>query len=164
MPQILHAASDVSISNWKNESGATTNLFASIDESVASDTDYIESGPDPANEVIRFALTQGVTDPTTSTGYGVNYRYGKTGTGQIDITVRVVEGASTVIASWTHTDVPETPVNQNQTLSTAQADSITNHNNLFFEYIANYVPSGGSSEASLSTGIQHSFWWLNHGD
>jgi hypothetical protein len=88
---------------WTNESGGTT-LYASIDEHLApNDADYIRSSNNPNNDVCRVSLGNPSVTPTQP--FEISYRYGKSGTAQIDITVTLKQGTTT-IASWTHTDVP----------------------------------------------------------
>lgn len=55
-------ASDISAGSWTNEVGGTTNLYASIDEVVANDTDYIQSAVVPSNDTVELALS--TLDPT----------------------------------------------------------------------------------------------------
>ena len=82
--------------NWTNEAAGTT-LFSLIDEASASDSDYIQSPVDPMLETCRVALDDatGASQPFT-----VRYRYNNYGT---ELRVRLVQGASTEIASWTET-------------------------------------------------------------
>jgi hypothetical protein len=87
---------------WKNET-AGTSLTPSIDEPlVPNDADFIRSANNPSNDICRVSLSNPggvVTQP-----FNVSYRYGKSGSAQIDITVTLKQG-STVIASWVHTNV-----------------------------------------------------------
>ena len=63
--------------------------------------------------------------------------YRPSGVNAINLTARLVQGASTVIASWTHIDIPTTYTEVTQTLTASQADAITNHADLYVELIAN---------------------------
>lgn len=98
----LSPDADASAGGWTNESGGTT-LYPSIDERFTpNDADYIRSSNNPSNDTCRVSLSNpsgAVAQPFT-----VSYRYGKSGTAQIDITVTLRQG-STTIASWTHTNV-----------------------------------------------------------
>src|SRR5829696_8460670 len=90
--------SDVTDGSWLNELGSNTNLYASLDETTASDTDYIispalSSGSSDTCEVGLTALT----DPSSSVSHTVSYRYRAQGTGTMDLTVRLMQGA-TIIA------------------------------------------------------------------
>lgn len=132
-PQYARPASDISIGAWTTETGSASNLFASIDETTANDADFIRSNGSPRNSVCIIGLS-GVTDPVSSTGHAYRYRYAKdvANSGRIDLTVRLRQGA-TLIAEWTHTDISTTLTTASQTLSGAEADSITDYNALRFE-------------------------------
>ena len=54
--QTARPAADVSDGGWLNEVGSATNLFESINESAASDADYIESGATPVNDAAELEL------------------------------------------------------------------------------------------------------------
>lgn len=132
---VMPPVSDVSAGGWTTNTGATTNLYAAIDEPTADDSDYIQSEPTPVNSPTVVALAA-ATDPGVSTGHVISYRYQMSGTGQIDLVVDLMQGG-TVIASWTHTSIPASWVTASQTLSGAQADSITDYSNLRLRFTAN---------------------------
>lgn len=130
-PQLIHMGSDISAGGWTPSTGAT--LYGVIDESVASDADYIQSGVSPSHDVceVKFASA---TDPVRSDEHVVRYRISSTsGTGNID--VKLYCGA-TLIHTWTHTSVPSTPTTFTQVLSGAEADSITDYTNLRMKFDA----------------------------
>jgi len=118
---------------WTDQSGGTS-LFAAIDEIVASDADYIKSASNPVNDTCKISLS----DPTVSPAqpFVILYRYRKDGTGQIDLTVRLLEG-TTQIGTWTHTDITGTFTDVSQTLTGGEFSSITDFTNLFLEFKAN---------------------------
>ena|SRR5215203_549705 len=134
--QIAVPISDISDGSWLNELGSNTNLFASIDESAASDVDYIISSAlgSGSSDTCEVGLTS-LTDPTSSSGHTVSYRYRAQGTGTMNLTVRLMQGA-TIIASWTHTSVSTTYATATQTLSGAEADAITNYTDLRLRFVA----------------------------
>jgi len=45
----------------------------------------------------------------------------------------------TLIAEWTHTNIPSAWTGQAQTLSGGQADAITDYANLFLRFVSNQV-------------------------
>jgi hypothetical protein len=55
--------------------------------------------------------------------------------GSFDLTVKLMQG-TTVIASWTHLNVTGTWTQQNQTLTSAQANAITDYTDLRLQFIA----------------------------
>ncbi len=112
-------ASDVSAGGWTASSGS--DLFAMIDEASPSDADYIRTST-PA-DVCTVALGS-LSDPSASTGHKISYRIG--GDGVSGIQVDLLQN-TTAIASWTHDPAPATPTTFTQTLSGAEADSITNY-------------------------------------
>ncbi len=130
-PQLVHMGSDISAGGWTPSTGAT--LYGVIDEAVASDADYIQSGVSPSHDVceIKFASA---TDPVRSDEHVIRYRISSTsGTGNMD--VKLYCGA-TLIKTWTHTNVPATPTTYTQVLSGGEADSITNYADLRLRFDA----------------------------
>jgi hypothetical protein len=87
---------------WINETGGRL-LNPSIGEPVVpNDATFIRSSGNPPNDICRVSLSNPggvVTQP-----FNVSYRYGKSGTDLIDITVTLKQGSS-IIASWVHTNV-----------------------------------------------------------
>lgn len=128
--------SDVTDGSWLNELGNNTNLYASIDETVASDVDYIISSAlgTGVSDTCEVGLTA-LTDPTSSSSHSVAYRYRAQGVGIMNLTVRLMQGA-TIIASWTHTSVSTTYAVATQTLSGAEADAITDYADLRLRFVA----------------------------
>jgi Concanavalin A-like lectin/glucanases superfamily len=118
---------------WTDQSGGTS-LFAAIDETVVDDADYIQSVQAPVNDLCKIRIS----DPSVAPGqpFKVRYRYKKTGTAAIDLRVRLLEG-TTVIATWTHSDIGTDFLTTTQTLSGGEFASITDFNNLYIEFRAN---------------------------
>lgn len=122
--QVLEPVSDVLAGSWTPSSG--TSLFGVIDEATVNDLDYIQSSASPVTADECKVRLQGGTDPAIGTGHVVRYRYKKNATGgdQINLTVTLYAAdGSTVIASWTHTNI-DAITEADQTLTTTQADSI----------------------------------------
>lgn len=124
---------------WTNES-AGTQLWSHIDEVVPDDSDYIRSAENPSSDTCRVTLS----DPSTgvATPVAVSYRYGRRGSGPINLTVTLKQGTTT-IASWSHSAISATPVTARQTLSGGQLASITDYSDLRLEFTAiGYVGPG----------------------
>jgi hypothetical protein len=131
--KIVHPMSDISTGSW-----SVAPLYDKIDEIIPSDIDYICSSIDPSNDACEVLLESGI-DPLTGIDHVLSYRYCRSGIiGQLDLTVQVVEG-TTIIATWTHTNVDIGWLDAEQELSEAQANSITNYSNLRIRFTANKV-------------------------
>lgn len=129
---LVSPASDISVGAWTTEIGGTTNLYTSVDETSANDADYIQSEAAPAASAVQIKLAT-MTDPAVSYGHYVTYRIQKIGSGQINMVVRLKQGTTT-IASWSHTNIDSAVTEYTQTLSTAEADSITDYTDLRTEF------------------------------
>jgi hypothetical protein len=130
---VLVPDSDTSTGGWANSTGGST-LYSSVDELVVDDADYIRSSTNPVNNTCSFSLSNppyGITTP-----FHVTYRYKAIGTGDVDLWVRLMEGA-TEIASWSHPSVDTNFVTVTQTLTDPQFASITDPSNLSIQIRAN---------------------------
>jgi len=146
MAQFARPTSDISVNGWSPSTGAT--LYGCIDEASASDADYITNNAVAYSEVGLSSLD----DPHSSSGHVVRYRLQRTPTNRtITIVVRLYQG-STQIASWTHADPPAWALYE-QTLTGAQADSITDYTDLRLRFditaIQNSQANGQISWAEL---------------
>ncbi|OQB23577.1 MAG: hypothetical protein BWY10_02676 [Chloroflexi bacterium ADurb.Bin180] len=99
-----------------------------IDETAASDTDYISTVNASTCEVALGSLS----DPASSSGHIVRYRLSAEAGGVI---VRLRQGTTT-IASWTHSPAPASLTTYTQTLSGGEADSITDYTALKLQFEA----------------------------
>lgn len=124
--QYARPTSDVSAGTWTASSGS--DLYAMLDETSANDSDYIVTTGASTCEVALGSLT----DPASSSGHIVRYRISATSGG---ITVRLRQGTTT-IASWTHSPAPTSLTTYEQTLSGAEADSITSYAALKLQFEA----------------------------
>lgn len=129
---LISPTSDITVGAWTTEIGGTTNLYTSVDETSANDADYIQSEAAPAASAVQVKFAS-MTDPAVSYGHYITYRIQKTGTGQINMVARLKQGATT-IASWSHTNVDSAVTEYTQTLSSAEADSITDYTDLRVEF------------------------------
>jgi len=141
LPQdFLRPDADDSNAGWINELGGSTNLFESIDEETPSDADYVQSPSSPAGEIFRFRLSDPASSIDPAKAQTFSYRYGKDTSDQtIDVSVRLIQGASTLIAAWEHLDVGTSFVTAEETLTGPQIAAITDYSDLFVE-IESVVP------------------------
>jgi hypothetical protein len=131
--QELNPNSDIDTGTW-----IVAPLYPKIDESFPDDTDFISSANNPSNSTCEVKLETGL-DPQVSTGHVVYYRCKKSDQDYtMGLTVRLMQGAS-MIAEWTHNNVPFEWTEFEQTLSTVQANSITDYSDLSVKLIANMV-------------------------
>lgn len=128
------ADADTSPGSWTNELNAASPLFPSVDEAIINDLDYIKSSATPINDAVKLNLSDPIGGAASP--FSVLYRYRKSGSLQIDLVVSLMEGVST-IASWTHTDIPDSYVQVEQTLTAPQFASISDPNNLSIQFSAN---------------------------
>ena len=120
---------------WTDDGGATT-LFDHIDESSATDSDYIQSSNNPDHDIVKLRLS----DPAVSLlqrPATVRYRYRKKGdpNQSMNLTATLLQG-STAIASWTHSDIDTSFTTAEQTLTEAQFNSISDFTDLFIQFDA----------------------------
>lgn len=124
--QYARPTSDVSAGTWTASSGS--DLYAMLDETSASDADYIVTTGASTCEVALGSLT----DPASSSGHIVRYRISATSGG---ITVRLRQGTTT-IATWAHAPAPTSLTTYAQTLTSGEADSITDYTALRLQFEA----------------------------
>ena len=124
--QFARPTSDASAGTWTASTGS--DLYAMIDETAASDTDYISTVNASTCEVALGSLS----DPASSSGHIVRYRLSAEAGGVI---VRLRQGTTT-IASWTHSPAPASLTTYTQTLSGGEADSITDYTALKLQFEA----------------------------
>lgn len=138
-PQVVYPVSDTSAGAWTTDSGGTTNLYASVDETPASDTDYIQSELNPSTSIVSLRLGT-FDEPAVLTGHKLDYRYDKTPAdgAQINLVVRIKQ-SSTTIASQTHTNIANGFVDGTLTLSEVEAGNITYPATLDVEFEATQV-------------------------
>lgn len=128
-------STDVTDGTWLNQVGSNVNLYASIDESVLDDADYIISSvlAPSASDTCEVGLAS-ATDPVASDNHKVVYRIRSEPSGG-NLTVSLYQN-TTLIASWSHTNVSATLTTITQTLSGAETDSITDYADLRLRFVA----------------------------
>lgn len=148
MTQFAYPTSDVSTSGtWVNQASGSTNLYQSIDEVSASDSDYVRAFSSNA------AYTAGlgsVTDPMVSTGHVIHARLRMSASETMS--VALMQGATT-IASFSPS-LTTTFADYTYTLSGAEADSITNYSDLRLKFTRTTTSGSNSvyvSQAYLET-------------
>lgn len=147
MAQFGRPSTDTVNESYTDQGGGSSNIYTTIDESVASDADYIRSALAPTNDVYVTKLTT-VEDPQSSSGHTVRYRYAKDASGgaQIDLTVQLRQGyvnegsPGTLIATCgSHTNISNSWTDGSYALSGAEADSITDYSSLYLRFVSNQV-------------------------
>ena len=133
MAQFARPDADTSLGGWTN------TTWDKIDEVIASDVDKTVSPTAPSNATLVVRLSD-VEDPLSSANHTFRFRYQKSAAGgaTVNLYVRLLEGI-TQRAAWTYLDVANGWIDGVETLSGAEADAITNYNDLFLEFKANQV-------------------------
>lgn len=139
-------SSDVTLQNWTDEAGGTSNIYRHINETVPDDTNYIKSSLAPSSQVYVTKLSS-VTDPLSSTGHKIHFRLEKNAAGgkQIDLTLQLRQGYTnegsqgTLIATVAVTGLGSSWAQSDYTLSGSEADAITDYTNLYLRLVANQV-------------------------
>lgn len=124
--QFARPTADAVTGTWVSSLGGS--LAAAIDEVTADDADYISTTYGSVCEVALGSLA----DPGVSSGHKVRYRIAADAGA---IVVRLRQGTTT-IASWTHSPAPTSLTTYEQTLSGAEADSITSYAALKLQFEA----------------------------
>lgn len=118
---IARPTSDVSAGTWTASTGS--DLYAMIDEAVASDSDYITASSAGTCEVALGNLNEPPSGWVTTVRFRVNG----------DVTVSLREGASTEIASWTKSVGSATTYEEE--LSSGEQSSITDWTDLRLRFV-----------------------------
>lgn len=140
MAQFARPSADTVRTGWTDQAAGTTNIYTTIDEVSASDADYIKTPTPPGTNEFETLLTS-VTDPVSSTGHIMRWRRRKqpaSGSAAINLTVRLLQG-TTQITSQADNTLPGSFTDTSYTLSSGEADSITNYGDLRLEFVAAQV-------------------------
>lgn len=142
MAQFARPNADVTTASWTPSTGAS--LFGVIDESTASDTDYI-LGENSTNDSCEVALSA-VTDPESSSSHIVRYRYRKNASSgnTRNIQVFLYQGGTLIASGTAHTPTTTTWTAGTFTLTGTQADNITDYTDLRLR-ITQSGTTGGSA-------------------
>lgn len=136
MAQFGRPSADTVRTGWTDQAGGTTNIYTTIDESAASDADYIKTAAPPGTNEFETLLTT-IEDPLSSTGHIMRWRRQKSASGgaTVNLTVRLLQ-STTQITSQSDADIPAAWATTTYTLSGAEADAITDYTNLRLEFVA----------------------------
>lgn len=124
--------------NWSStdESAGSAVYYSAIDESSASDSDYITGDGSSGSAIqIDFELTNGLTDPSATTGHKLIFRYNTDGSStDATLTVRLMEGST--IRMSDAVDVSEVSSYTTRTYApTNTTGSIGSYDNMFLRII-----------------------------
>lgn len=138
--QFSRPSADSVDGNWTNELGTNTNLFASIDETPASDTDYIQSDLAPAASSTRIKLSTVATPGAGTRTFRWRLAKNITGGGQIDATARIYQGGGNVLGAGTLVQTfTRTNVDAVTTYSETLTGTVTDYSQLYVEFAANQI-------------------------
>lgn len=131
---------DISTSTW-----TTTPLWEKLDETTSDGaTTQITTGNNPTNQAFEVSLSN-VSDPSSSTGHVVRYAI-NSNKNTCSGSAALIQGTTT-IASKTITSWPTTYTTDSFTLTSGQADSITDYTDLRVRLTASCT-AGGNTKAS----------------
>jgi hypothetical protein len=144
VPNFARPSADVSRGSWTTQSGATTNLWSTIDEATADDADFVQSalGDNTAYEVRLSSVAPAIIARLHSVT--LRGRKDQSAGNTKGVTVALFQGA-TQIASQ---DFPALAATVNQeviNIPKSIASSITNYADLRLRFTPTGITSGGGS-------------------
>jgi hypothetical protein len=140
---------DTQAGGWTSSSGIGT-LASHIDETVLDDTDYIESGINPAAETYIGTLST-ITDPGIDTGFTFRYWYGTSAVGGKTITFdfSLWHGANQ-IDTWQHATVDDIgQIAGSRAIANTVIDDITDFSTLSFRVTATVDGAGADNSGRV---------------
>jgi hypothetical protein len=146
-------SADISRGSWTTNSGGTTNLWATIDEAVADDADYVISALN-ANSTYECRLSS-VAPAIIPRAHLIALRGRKDASGgnTKGVTVDLVQG-STVIGTLDFPDLSATVQQQNVSIPKSMAAGITDYADLRVRLTSTGITTGGSARRrAIVTGI-----------
>ena len=139
----LNPISDVATNSWTNQAGSGTNIYQSIDENVADDSDYVQSAIAATSGSYYETELETGDDPVSSSNHTVHYRYRAFPPyASTDVTVSLREGSGTEIDSWSHTGISGTWTDGSRTLDGTDTDAITDYADLRIRF----APTGAGAQ------------------
>ena len=149
MTQYATPSADLVDGTWLDEAASATDLYNGLipgtpgSIGAGDDSIYIVSVANPTAEACGFDLST-IEDPVSQTGHILRWRRYKSasGGGQIDLTVNlretyVNEGTlGTSITSQADNDLSDTVATTSYTLSSGEADTITDYSDLQIRFVA----------------------------
>jgi hypothetical protein len=152
--QFARPSQDVTIGSWTTNSGSAANLFASIDEDVANDADFVQSSL-TVNDAYEVRLSS-VQAALIDRGHILRYRIQKNqALGNTRGCLVELRQGATVIASQNHPDLTIAWASLPVALTPAQGAAITNYADLRVRFTATGTVSG---QAGVRRRVQVS--WL----
>ncbi len=151
MAQLARPSADVTTTGWLTQGGASTSLFASIDEVDHDEADFITQQNGSNNNTCEIRLSS-VTAALIDRAHVVSYRYRKhQALGNVrNLQVHLVQN-TTIIASGTlHTDITVAWTPGAFILTPAQGATITDYTNLRLRF----VPSGATNGTTARRQVQ----------
>lgn len=136
MAQFARPDGDVTVNTW-----AATPLWEKLDEVSPSDADFV-SNNNNTNDACEVSLSD-VSDPSSSSGHVVRYRYSKdlAGSNARNVTVGLYQ-STTLVAEQTHSGISEVFTDGSFTLSSGQADAISDYADLRLRFTASGTTGG----------------------
>jgi hypothetical protein len=131
--QFVRPVSDRLAGGWTTETGATTNLYASVDEAAASFADYIRSENNPATSPVVLRLGA-LSQPAGTVADGqvqLRVQYDKEGAATAALVVQLRQGyvsegsQGTLIASTTDSNITDAAEDLVLSLTAAEHSAIT---------------------------------------
>jgi hypothetical protein len=153
MANFARPSADISRGSWTTQSGGTANLFATLDEGVADDNDYVISALN-ANSTYEVRLSS-VAPAIIPRAHLIALRGRKDASGgnTKGVTVDLVQG-STVIGTMPFPDLPFAVTQQNISVPKSMASQITDYSDLRVRLTSTGITSGGSARRrAIVTGI-----------
>jgi RHS repeat-associated protein len=132
-------------------SGTWTGTYTDMDETTASDTDFIASPSNPVSGTYYEATLGDIAGPASVSDVTVRYRYAKSANGgkQIDLTVELRQG-NTVIATASHSNISGSWTAGSITLTATQRAAITNWSDLRLRFSPTTSGNGSARTAQIS--------------
>ncbi len=147
MAQFGRPDQDITLNSWTDQDGNTTSIYTTIDETSASDSDYIKVVA--ADSMCEIGLGS-LTDPGVDTGHVIRFRMYGTGAAAAEkLTVELRMGASFSIAVDANNQSDGAWGDFSLTLSEAQAALITDYSDLRLRFTST-GNTGGSDEIRCS--------------
>lgn len=127
MAQYGRPSSTITDSDWTPSTGV--DLWECVNETPASDVDYMRATGNDQTVELKFSS---LTDPVSSSGHILRLRALATGSSTPEKwTVTIYQGATLIATAFSNTTVTRTNyADYSYTLTTAQADAITNYTDL----------------------------------
>lgn len=157
MSQRIYPVSMGTRNGWTGDAAETTNLHLKVDDDPDSPTntnDYLTRSPSTTYQTIDFGAFTGATDPGGNANYKLSlvYLLGSTSFAtfnHIDVKLELFEGASLRATLELLSATAGTFTLVTYTLSSGEADSITDFTNLTLKLSARQTPADGNSTNTI---------------